>query len=55
MMVWGIEGGLRFNKFVSSGNEGDLTCIDYLKYFGQDHATRVIVGCLEALVQDLNS
>ncbi|MFC1825009.1 hypothetical protein ACFL9T_20070 [Thermodesulfobacteriota bacterium] len=49
MMMRGIEEGLGFNKFVSSGNEGDLNCIDYLRYFGDDKSSRTIVGYLEGV------
>jgi acyl-CoA synthetase (NDP forming) len=49
MLGWGAEEGVGFEKFVSSGNEGDLTCVDYLRYFGGDDATRVILGYLEGV------
>jgi acyl-CoA synthetase (NDP forming) len=40
---------LGFGKFVSSGNEGDLTFEDYLWYFGQDPDTNAVLGYLEGL------
>jgi len=49
MLSWGEQEGLGFNKFVSSGNEGDLTCLDYLRYFAQDKDTGVILGYLEGI------
>ncbi|MFC1823446.1 acetate--CoA ligase family protein [Thermodesulfobacteriota bacterium] len=49
MAMRGIEEGLGFEKFVSSGNEGDLTCVDYIRYFGRDKATHVIMGYLEGV------
>ncbi|MFC1822340.1 acetate--CoA ligase family protein [Thermodesulfobacteriota bacterium] len=49
MLVWGMEEGLGFDKYVSSGNEGNLTCIDFLRYFGRDNATHIVVGYLEGV------
>jgi acyl-CoA synthetase (NDP forming) len=49
MLGWGAEEGVGFDKFVSSGNEGDLNCVDYLRYFGQDKDTDVILGYLEGI------
>lgn len=52
MLFWGVTEGVGFEKFVSSGNEGDLTCLDYLRYFGEDEATRVIMAYLEGVDND---
>ncbi len=49
MLFWGLNEGVGFEKFVSSGNEGDLSCIDYLRYFAQDPATSIIIGYLEGV------
>ena len=49
MLGWGAQEGVGFEKFVSSGNEGDLSCVDYINYFGQDSATEVIIGYLEGI------
>ena len=49
MLAWGESEGVGFEKFVSSGNEGDLTCVDYLRYFGKDATTRVILAYLEGV------
>jgi|WetSurMetagenome_2_1015567.scaffolds.fasta_scaffold32336_2 acyl-CoA synthetase (NDP forming) len=40
---------IRFNQAVSSGNECDLTSVDYLEYYGQDSGTRVIAGYIEGI------
>ena len=49
MLGWGVEEGVGFSKFVSSGNEGDLSSVDYLRYFAADDDTRVILGYLEGV------
>jgi len=51
-LAWGVDSGIGFEKFVSSGNEGDLTCVDYLKYFSADEATRIIIAYLEGVDPD---
>lgn len=43
----GKEHGLGFSKMVSSGNEIDLNCADYLQYLAQDEETRIITAYLE--------
>ena len=53
MLYWGNNKGIGFEKFVSSGNEGDLKCEDYLAYFAEDPDTKVILAYLEGL--DANS
>lgn len=45
--VTGLERGLFFDKIVSSGNELDLNCADYLEYLAEDAATDVILAYLE--------
>ena len=47
MAVWGFMRGVGFNKFVSSGNEADLTCEDFIEYFGYDPETKVIIAYIE--------
>ncbi|MCD6570744.1 MAG: CoA-binding protein [Deltaproteobacteria bacterium] len=49
ILGWGREMGVGFDKFVSSGNEGDIKCEDYLRYLGSDSQTEVIVLYLESL------
>ena len=45
----GLEMGLGFSKFISSGNEGDLRFVDYLEYLEQDEKTDVILGYVEGI------
>ncbi|MEE8542169.1 MAG: CoA-binding protein, partial [Desulfobacterales bacterium] len=49
MLAWGAQEGVGFEKFVSSGNEGELTCVDYLRYFAADKRTRLILAYLEGI------
>jgi acyl-CoA synthetase (NDP forming) len=41
--------GVSFNKMVSSGNEADLSCIDFLDYFSRDPRITVITAYLEGI------
>src|SRR5690606_33389457 len=41
--------GLGFSKFISSGNEQDLTTVDLIDYFVDDDDTRIIAVYLEGL------
>jgi len=43
--------GIGFSKFISSGNEADLTFEDYLEYFAADPQTKVIAAYVEGLRQ----
>ena len=45
----GSEKGIGFSKYVSSGNEADLTIEDYIEYLGRDEATKVICAYVEGL------
>ena len=54
MLAWGADEGVGFDKFVSSGNEGDLNSADYLAYFANDDATRVILAYMEGIGPDLD-
>lgn len=45
----GVEVGLGFSKFVSSGNEADLRFEDYLEYLAQDEKTDIILGYVEGI------
>ena len=45
----GLEMGLGFSKFISSGNEADLRFEDYLEYLAQDDRTDIILGYVEGL------
>lgn len=49
IVTLGIERGLGFSKYVSSGNEADLHYEDYLEYLAQDDETKVILGYIEGL------
>ncbi len=49
MLGWGEKFAVGFNKYVSSGNEGDLRSEDYLSFFGQDPETQVILFYIEGL------
>jgi len=53
MLDYGQIEGIGFQKFVSSGNQADLNAADYISYFGQDKATKVILGYIEGI--DANS
>lgn len=43
----GMERGILFDKIVSSGNELDLNCADYLEYLAEDPAVEIVLAYLE--------
>ncbi|MFW6125842.1 MAG: acetate--CoA ligase family protein [Chloroflexota bacterium] len=45
----GIEKGTGFSKYVSSGNEADITIEDYLQYLADDEQTKVICAYIEGV------
>jgi acetyltransferase len=45
--VTGLERGVMFDKIISSGNELDLNCADYLAYLAGDPQTDMILAYLE--------
>ena len=45
--VTGLERGLLFDKIVSTGNELDLNCADYLEYLAEDEHTEIVLAYLE--------
>ena len=45
----GNEKGAAFSKYVSSGNEADLTVEDYLEFFAEDEETKVICAYIEGI------
>jgi acyl-CoA synthetase (NDP forming) len=47
--VTALERGVLFDKIVSSGNELDLNCADYLEYLAEDEHTGMILAYLEEL------
>jgi acetate---CoA ligase (ADP-forming) len=49
ILDYGLQMGVGFSKFISSGNEADLRFEDYLEYLGQDEKTDIILGYVEGL------
>ena len=49
LLAFGTDQGIGFNKFVSSGNEADITALEYLEYFAEDPSTKVILMYMEGL------
>jgi len=49
MLGWGEKFAVGFNKYASSGNEGDLRAEDYLDFLGRDPDTKVILLYIEGL------
>ena len=49
MMAWGEKFGVGFDKYVSSGNEGDLRAEDYVAFFGTVPDTKVVLAYIEGL------
>jgi acetyl coenzyme A synthetase (ADP forming)-like protein len=48
LAMWNaMKMGVGFSKFVSTGNEADLHCEDYIEYLGQDSDTSVIACYME--------
>jgi len=45
----GTEKGFGFSKYVSSGNEADLTIEDYIEYLAEDEDTKIICAYIEGL------
>jgi len=43
----GMDRGVGFSKYVSSGNEADLTIEDYIEYLGEDPETKIICAYVE--------
>ncbi|MFO8057876.1 MAG: CoA-binding protein [bacterium] len=52
MLFRGKLRGLGYEKFVSSGNEGDTSFEEYLWYFGQDPRVNAVLGYMEGLDPD---
>jgi acyl-CoA synthetase (NDP forming) len=49
ILAWGEKFAVGFNRYVSSGNEGDLRAEDYLSFFDKDPETKVILTYIEGL------
>ncbi|MDY6856680.1 MAG: hypothetical protein SWO11_18630 [Thermodesulfobacteriota bacterium] len=43
----GSTEGIRFSKYISSGNEADLHSGDFIEYFAQDPKTKVVIALIE--------
>ncbi|MFH1486434.1 MAG: CoA-binding protein [Chloroflexota bacterium] len=48
-ILLGHQRGLRFSKVISSGNQIDLSTVEYLDYFGSDMETKVIAAYIEGV------
>lgn len=49
LLSTGSTENVGFNKFVSIGNQSDITLEEYLKYFGDDRETKIILIYIEGL------
>ena len=49
LIHWAEQQGIGVSLFVGSGNEGLLTCTDYLQYLARDPQTRTIILYLESV------
>ena len=49
LLGFGSTVGVGFDKFVSSGNEADIECYEYIAYFGADPKVKVILAYLEGI------
>ncbi|WXG39568.1 MAG: CoA-binding protein [Candidatus Freyarchaeum deiterrae] len=49
LLSMGSTENVGFNKFVSIGNQADITLEEYLKYFGDDPETKIILLYIEGL------
>ncbi len=49
MLAWAKKEGIGFSKFISLGNEADLSLSDFLEYFVEDRRTRVITVYMESV------
>lgn len=49
LYILGLERNLQFSKMVSSGNELDLNCTDFLEYFAEDTEVQMIIAYLEQI------
>jgi acetate---CoA ligase (ADP-forming) len=47
LYLLGKERGICFSKIVSSGNELDLNCADFVEYFSIDESTEIVFAYLE--------
>jgi acetyltransferase len=49
MLAWAKKEGIGFSKFISVGNEADLSLKDFIEYFTEDRRTRVITVYMESV------
>jgi acetyl coenzyme A synthetase (ADP forming)-like protein len=49
MLAWAKKEGIGFSKFISLGNEVDLSLNDFIEYFTEDRRTRVITVYMESV------
>jgi len=49
MLAWAKKEGIGFSKFVSVGNEADLSLPEFLKYLASDKSTKVISIYMESV------
>jgi acetyltransferase len=49
MLAWAKKEGIGFSKFISAGNEADLSLSDFIEYFAEDRRTRVITIYMESV------
>jgi acetyl coenzyme A synthetase (ADP forming)-like protein len=49
MLAWAKKEGIGFSKFISLGNEADLSLNDFIEYFTEDRRTKVITVYMESV------
>ena len=49
MLAWAKKEGIGFSKFVSIGNEADLSLPEFLKYLAGDESTKVVTIYMESV------
>ena len=49
LLCWAQDNNLGLSKFVSTGNEVDVDCADYLEYLAEDEDTKAIMMYIEGL------
>jgi len=49
MLAWAKGEGIGFSKFVSVGNEADLSIVDFLNYLEDDDSTKVVTAYVESV------
>lgn len=49
LSIWGAARHLHIGKYISVGNEADLTVTDYVEYFSKDPTTQVIMLYIEGI------